>query len=384
MRRTLILLTLGALSISVGCDSKTSDSKPSRGNKTSKAPSGAAKTDAKADAATPDAAKPTAAAWDWKLPTGIATPPKVPEDNPMSAEKVALGHKLFMDKRLSADGSRSCYSCHQNHLGGADGRKTALGAKSKPLTRNTPTIWNVGLQPSLYWDGRAPTLEKQALGALKGGNMGLGDTLADKAEEIGAMPEYAAEFKKVFALADGAKIEPDHVAMALSAYERTLLCGDTAYDTQKLDEAQARGQRLFMGKGACVTCHGGQNFSIGSFHVTGIGIDVKDEKADVGRFKVTKDPAHKHAFKTPTLRNVANTAPYFHDGSAATLEDAVRTMAGGGNPQEGLTIDPLLIDRKLSDEEVKDITAFLGALSCPGKLEVIGDQTADGIAPPPA
>ena len=207
--------------------------------------------------------------------------------------------------------------------------------------------------------------------------MGLGDTLAAKAEEIGAMPEYAAEFARVFALADGAKIEPDHVAKALSAYERTLLCGDTAYDTQKLDEAQARGQKLFMGKGACVTCHGGPNFSIGSFHVTGIGIDVKDEKADVGRFKVTQD-----AVKTPTLRNVAKTAPYFHDGSAATLEDAVRTMAGGGNPQEGLTIDPLLIDRKLTDEEIKDLTAFLGALSCPGELEIIGDQTAEGIAPP--
>jgi cytochrome c peroxidase len=220
------------------------------------------------------------------------------------------------------------------------------------------------------------------LGALKGGNMGLGDTMADKAAEIGALPEYKDAFAKVFGLAADAKVEPDHVAKALSAYERTLLCGDTAYDKQELSEAQKRGQGLFMGKGACITCHNGANLSDGIFHVTGIGIDAKSDKADVGRFKVSQDAKHKHAFKTPTLRNVSKTGPYFHDGSAKTLEDAVKAMASGGNPQDGLTVDPLLLDRKLTDDEVKDIAAFLGALSCPGALEEIGDQTAEGIAPP--
>ncbi|MBV1862643.1 MAG: c-type cytochrome, partial [Nannocystaceae bacterium] len=334
------------------------------------------------ESATKDPAAQSAPAWAWKLPAGITDAPTVPADNPMTAEKVALGHKLFMDKRLSADGSRSCYSCHQNQHGAADGRKTALGAKGKALSRNSPTIWNVGLHKEFYWDGRAPSLEKQAIGALKGGNMGLGDTLADKAASVGALPEYKEAFAKIFTLDAGAKVDPEHVAKALSAYERTLLCGDTGYDKQELSAAQKRGQTLFMGKAGCMTCHNGANFSDGIYHVTGMGTDLKDEKADVGRFKVSQDEAQKYAFKTPTLRNVTKTGPYFHDGSTESLEDAVRLMASGGNPQNGLTLDPLLLDRKLSDEEVKDITAFLGATACPGELEVIGDQSADGIAPP--
>jgi len=393
MKRTLLAATLGSLAFTVACDGGDSkSSKPSKPRTTAKAPSGGkgeAKADTKAETkadAKAEAPKkeepPKAEAWAWTLPAGITDAPAVPEDNPMSKDKVALGHKLFMDKRLSADGSRSCYSCHQNHLGNADGRKTALGAKKKELTRNSPTIWNVGLHKEFYWDGRAPSLEKQAIGALKGGNMGLGDGLADKAAEIGALPEYKDAFTKVFGLAADAKVEADHVAKALSAYERTLLCGDTGYDKQELSEAQKRGQALFMGKAGCMTCHNGQNFSDGAYHVTGIGIDAKDEKADLGRFKVSQDEKQKFAFKTPTLRDVSKTGPYFHDGSTESLEDAIKLMSGGGKPQDGLTVDPLLLDRKLTDDEVKDIAAFLGALSCPGELEVIGDQTAEGIAAP--
>lgn len=376
MKRTFLVAMLGTLTFAAACDDGKSGT-PKDGKDTKAKPTAKAEPAAKADTK-----KPAADGWAWKLPAGLTDAPIVPTDNPMGAEKVALGHKLFMDKRLSADGSRSCYSCHQNQHGAADGRKTALGAKGKELSRNSPTIWNVGLHKEFYWDGRAPSLEKQALGALKGGNMGLGDTMADKAAEIGALPEYKDAFAKVFALAADAKIEPDHVAKALSAYERTLLCGDTGYDKQELSAAQKRGQTLFMGKAGCMTCHNGANFSDGIYHVTGIATDVKDEKADVGRFKVSQNEAQKYAFKTPTLRNVSKTGPYFHDGSTESLEDAVKLMAGGGNPQEGLTVDPLLLDRKLSDEEVKDIAAFLGATACPGELEVIGDQTADGIAPP--
>ena len=212
--------------------------------------------------------------------------------------------------------------------------------------------------------------------------MGLGEGLDAKAAELGSLPEYKEAFAKVFNLGADATVGPDHIAMALSAYERTLLCGDTAYDKQELSEAQKRGQMLFMGKAGCMTCHNGENFSDGVYHVTGIGIDVKDADADVGRSKVTSDDAHKFAFKTPTLRNVAATGPYFHDGSVETLEDAVKVMASGGNPQDGLSLDPNLLDRQLTDDEVADLTAFLGALNCPGELEVIGDQTVEGIAPP--
>ena len=155
MKRTLLVAMLGALSLACGGGAgESGPAKPSKPQVRSKAPSDR-KGDAKApDAKAPDAKAPDAKApeaqiandvWTWSLPAGITKAPEVPSDNPMSAEKVALGHQLFMDKRLSSDGSRSCYSCHQNHLGNADGRKTALGAENQELTRNSPTIWNVGL-----------------------------------------------------------------------------------------------------------------------------------------------------------------------------------------------------------------------------------------------
>ncbi len=325
--------------------------------------------------------------WDWKLPAGI-TPPVVPEDNPMSAEKVALGHQLFMDKRLSVDASRSCYSCHQNELGNADGRKLALGPGDKALTRNSPTIWNVGLHATgLYWDGRAATLEKQAIGAWKGGNMAVPeDQLAAKAGEIGALPEYAEQFAKVFGLKAGEAVSADHVAKALSAYERTLLCFDTAYDTNTMSEAALRGWDLFRGKASCSTCHAPGTFVDGLFHDVGFGHDAEGQPiadADRGRGKISEQAVDDFKFRTPTLRNVAKTAPYFHDGRAATLEEAVRYMAGGGNAKAP-ALDPGLRNTALSDDEIKDVVAFLEALSCGGTLEVIGDQTVAGIPETPA
>ncbi|MCY1012488.1 c-type cytochrome [Nannocystis pusilla] len=306
--------------------------------------------------------------------------PEVPADNPMSAAKVELGHKLFMDKRLSTDGTRSCYSCHQNELGNADGRAKALGPGDKELPRNTPTIWNVAYHTAYYWDGRSPTLEKQAIGAWKGGNMGVGeDKLAAKAAEIGALPEYKAEFARVFALKDGDPVLPEHVAKALSAYERTLLCGGTAWDKNSMNEAQQRGWELFRGKGACTTCHVGDNFSDDLYHNMGIGLSDAGEGTDKGRLDASKDPADTYKFRTPTLRNVTRTAPYFHDGSVADLRTAVKTMAGGPK-REGL--DPNYADRGLTDAEVDDLVAFLGALECPGSLATIGDQAVPGITGP--
>lgn len=326
-----------------------------------------------------DGATP-AAAWSWKLPRGINVPPVVPEDNPMSTDKVELGHQLFMDKRLSVDGTRSCYSCHQNELGNADGRPKALGPGGKNLPRNTPTIWNVGLSAALYWDGRSADLEAQGLAALKGGNMGLGDGLEAKAAEIGALPEYKDAFAKAFGIAGDAKVTADHVAKALSAYQRTLLCGDTKHDQAQLDAAAERGWQLFIGKASCVTCHAGDNFSDGLFHITGNGAgDPAAEGADLGRGKITGNAAENFAFRTPTLRNVARTAPYFHDGSVATLEEAVKIMSAGGLRDKGVTIDEKLVDRQLTDAEQADIVAFLRALDCPGTLEVIGDQKVEGI-----
>ena len=313
---------------------------------------------------------------------GLKGPPAIPADNPMSKEKVSLGHKLFMDKRLSFDGSRSCYSCHQNQLGNADGRPKALGAGDKPLSRNTPTIWNVAYHKALYWDGRAPSLEKQALGAWKGGNMGVGaDNLDAKAAEIGDLPEYRKDFESIFAVKEGEKVKPDHVAMALSAYERTLVCGNTAWDKGTASDAAKRGFEVFSGKGQCAACHYGELYADGNYHQIGIGFDAEGKVVgaeDMGRAKPSKDETMKYKFRTPTLRNVSKTAPYFHDGSVASLEQAVKYMAGGGNPKAPGN-DPLLQDRKLTDAEVKDVVAFLESLACTGELEVIGDQAVPGI-----
>jgi len=313
----------------------------------------------------------------WELPRGLKAP-EVPADNPMTAAKVELGHALFFDKRLSVDGTRSCYSCHQNELGNADGRVKALGPGDKLLARNTPTIWNVAYHAELYWDGRSKGLEKQMLGAWKGGNMGVGEAnLAAKASEIGALPEYADKFKAVFG--DGA-VTPERVAQAVSAYERTLLCGATPWDTSSMSPEATRGWELFRGKAACATCHSGDNFADGLAHRVGVGVPETLEGGDLGRFDASKVEADKYKFRTPTLRNVSRTAPYFHDGSVADLRVAVKQMAAGGN-RKIKDIDSNLLDRALTDAEIDDVVAFLKALDCPGQLEVIGDQTVAGITP---
>jgi cytochrome c peroxidase len=383
-RARVLLISLTGSSLLLACPSGDAGGKAA--NNGAKAP---AKTtpDQAGDKGTPDKATDKAepigapdrpaAEWSWTLPKGQSEPPTVPADNPMTAVKVALGHQLFMDKRLSVDGSRSCYSCHQNHLGGADGRALALGPGDKPLTRNTPTIWNVAYhQTGLYWDGRAATLEKQMLGAWKGGNMGVGDDLGPKTKEIASLPEYAPEFMAVFGLADAGAVTPEHIAMAISAYERTLLCGDTAFDKGEMSEAAQRGWELFRGKGSCTTCHAGDNFVDGAFHNVGRSHDADGkllENADVGRGKPSESEAENYKFRTPTLRNVSKTAPYFHDGSVADLTEAVRYMAAGGNGKAP-GIDQNLRNTALTDAEIGDIVAFLGALDCPGSLVVLGNE----------
>jgi cytochrome c peroxidase len=274
-------------------------------------------------------------AYAWVLPRGLKAP-EVPADNPMTAAKVKLGHALFFDKRLSVDGSRSCYSCHQNELGNADGRARALGPGDKLLARNTPTIWNVAYHAESYWDGRAKGLEKQMLGAWKGGNMGVGEPgLAAKATEIGGLPEYKEQFAAVFG---AVPVTPELVARAVSAYERTLLCGATPWDTSTMGPEAQRGWELFRGKAACATCHSGDNFADGLYHKTGVGVPESGEGGDLGRFDASKADADKYKFRTPTLRNVSKTAPYFHDGSEPDLRAAVKTMAAAGTARSRTSI----------------------------------------------
>ena len=311
--------------------------------------------------------------------------PKLPAlqlpDDAKRADKIALGHSLFFDTRMSVDGSRACYSCHQNEDGTGGHDPIAIGAADKKLTRHAPAMWNVAYFKNVFYDdGRSPTLEAQAIAAWGGGNLGVGtesEKLAAKATELAKIPGYAKLFEAAF---PGAPITPELFAQALSEYERTLLCSDTAYDKfaagdkTALSEQQQRGLDVFEGKGQCVTCHSPPMFSTamgvdgGFFANVGIGTyGVAEADVDIGRMKVTKAATDWAAFKPPTLRNIGKTAPYFHNGSVTSLDEAVTVMSTGGINNKNKST--LLADRNLSKAEHDDLVAFLHGLDCPGKLE---------------
>ena len=310
-------------------------------------------------------------------PPEVFGPVRAPAKNPTTPAKVALGKKLFFEPALSVDGTRSCYSCHQNEDGTGGHDPLAIGAQNAQQSRHAPTLWNVGYLPHLYWDGRAESLEAQASAAWAGSNMGVGrENLPAKANEIGARPEYKPLFDAAF---PGYGATAETVVQAISAYERTLFCADTAFDrysagdSQALNADQKAGMELFIGKAACHGCHTPPFFSdaylveAGSYHNVGEGIEGKDPGAvDVGRQKLTNSPSDWAAFKTPSLRNITRSAPYGHDGARSKLEDQVRYMAKGGYKNPNL--DSKMMDKQLSDGEISQLIAFLGALECPGKL----------------
>jgi len=310
--------------------------------------------------------EPAAPAVAQETPSIPAPPPgfepmPAPEDNPMTPAKVALGRKLFFDKRLSGDGLRSCYSCHVCDFGLTDGQPTATGAFGRKLTRSSPTLWNVGYHTELYWDGRSPSLEEQALAAWQGGNMGA------KPDEVVAMLNGITGYHDQFVEVFGTVATPDNVVMAIAAYERTLFCGTTPFDrfgqgeTGALSESAQRGWAVWREKAGCGSCHAGNLFTDQRYHNVGIGMDKAEP--DPGRMKVTQDEADMGAFKTPTLRDIAKSAPYFHDGSVATLEEAVDLMLGGGLPNPHLDAEDLgKVSR--SPDEKRDLVEFLRSLSC--------------------
>jgi cytochrome c peroxidase len=288
-------------------------------------------------------------------------PMHVPADNPITLEKAQLGRQLYYDYRLSGDGSRSCYHCHVVEHGLTDGLATAMGAHGKPLTRSAPTMWNVGYLAELYWDGRATSLEAQAKAAWTGANMGATNPDSVLAV-INAIPGYAKAFQAVF----GEPANQVNVPKALATFMRTIISDSTPWDRwQKGDETAVsegvkRGYAVFK-KSGCDGCHSGVLFTDQQYHNAGIGMDK--DPYDVGRFKVSGEEQHHGAFKTPTLRDIAKSAPYFHDGSAPNLIDAVKTVAGGGRPNPYL--DALLEPKTLTDQELADLLEFFGSLSQP-------------------
>ena len=298
------------------------------------------------------------------LPAGLAgyEAMPIPADNPMTPEKIALGRQLFFDERLSIDGSRSCYSCHVCEHGLTDGLPKAIGAENKPLTRNSPTLWNIGYHKEFYWDGRSDSLEKQAMAAWKGANMGVGERTGEIVAKINALQDYKSQFQRVFQ----SDATPENMMMAIAAFERTIIGGNTAWDRWRagdqsaMSESAIRGWNIFQAI-KCNNCHDGILFTDQQYHNIGIGMDQPEP--DPGRFKVTNKPDDTGAFKTPTLRDIAKSAPYFHDGSAKTLEEAVDIMLAGGKDNPHLDKKNLQPHSRLQPDQREALLDFLRALT---------------------
>jgi cytochrome c peroxidase len=286
----------------------------------------------------------------------------IPPDNPLTPGKIELGKQLYFDQRLSADGTVACATCHAPDKGFSDGRPTSTGIKGQVGGRNAPVSINRLFSQAQFWDGRAASLEAQALGPVAN-PIEMGNTLDAMVASLAKIQEYQAQFHKVF----GTAVTKEGVARAIAAFERTLVCGNSAFDkfvagdTAALSASAQRGLTLFRGKGRCVSCHTGFNFTDEGYHNLGVG--MAKPSPDLGRYAVTKKNEDEGAFKTPTLRNVAASAPYFHDGSATTLDAVVEIYNTGGTPNPYLSkkIKPL----GLSVQEQADLVAFMNALSCP-------------------
>ncbi len=306
---------------------------------------------------------PTIAYAQWEaLPESAPAP----ADNPTTPEKVELGKMLFFDPRLSSNGTVSCFSCHNVMEGGDDHRPTSIGVHGQAGGRNSPTVWNAAFLSAQFWDGRAATLEDQAKGPpanpIEMGMSSLDATL----ERIIKIPGYKVFFDRAFE--DDGDITMDNAAKAIAAYERTLITPNSPYDhyvkgdENALSEQQVRGMEAFASTG-CSACHSEPNFAgpnlpvgQGFFQKFPVYTDntyVSSYRLmeDIGRMQVTGAEADKNLWRVQTLRNLVYTAPYMHNGSVKSLEDAVRVMA------------KTQLNKDLEDQTVADITAFLESLT---------------------
>jgi cytochrome c peroxidase len=303
-------------------------------------------------------------AADPKVPLGLP-PFEWPANNPYSLEKVELGRLLYYDKRLSADESVACASCHSPQFAFTDGSAVSTGIKQQKGGRSAPTVINRAYSLAQFWDGRAGSLEEQAKGPMAN-PIEMGNTHAGIVSKLKAIPGYRPLFAKAFG-SEG--IDIDRAAMAIASFERTVLSGNAPYDKYKklrnpkaMSPDQLRGMSVFFDKAKCDKCHEGANFTLNAFANLGVGSDKP--QPDVGRFAVTKNPRDWGAFKTPTLREIEHTAPYMHDGSLKTLEEVVDFYNKGGIKNRNL--DENIKELKLTDAEKKDLVAFMKALSGEG------------------
>jgi cytochrome c peroxidase len=310
-------------------------------------------------------------------------PSYVPADDPLTPAKVELGRQLYFDKRLSRDDTISCATCHDPAKGWTDNAAVSTGIDGQTGGRSAPTVVNRVLGKTQFWDGRAATLEEQALGPIAN-PIEMGFTVEEAVERLKGVEGYRLQFEAVF----GGEVSADGIARAIAAFERTIVAGANKNDhyeralpffdwepeedeepeflaevdrildlerEHRMSAAAERGRELFFDKAKCSACHSGQDFSDELFHNIGVGMDA--EEPDLGRFVVTGDEKDKGAFKTPSLRNIAHTAPYMHDGSQATLMEVVVHYDQGGlkNPWLSDKVFPL----ELTEAERQDLVRFL-------------------------
>lgn len=291
----------------------------------------------------------------------------VPEDNPLTEEKVALGRRLFFDPLLSKDRTVSCATCHDPAHGFASAAPRAVGIRGQLGPRNSPTVLNRAVGKSQFWDGRAGSLEIQSLQPIEN-PLEMNHKLPAVLDALRRAPEYAAAFESAFGDSDAEQdpITAENLGKALASFQRTLLLDESpvdafqAGDYSALTKTERQGLWIFESRGGCWQCHRGPNYSDEQFHNLGIGYGERNR--DVGRAAVTKRIQDTGKFKTPTLRGVAQTAPYMHDGRLKTLEDVVEFYNAGGDPADP-QIDPRIRPLGLADEEIEQLVAFLRALS---------------------
>jgi len=316
-----------------------------------------------------------------KIPKPLGLPPvPIPEDNPPTEETVDLGHRLFFEKRFSRDGTKSCASCHDPKTGFSDSRRVSLGVNDAEGRRQSMTVLNAAYNPFQFWDGRVFTLEQQA--ALPVGDPSeLAHSLVGVERKLMADPAYVALFEKAWG---PGRITYEMVAKSIASYERTLVSGNSPFDRYyygrdktAMNESAIRGLALYLNpslKAAnCVSCHRidaeYSTFVEPRFHNTGVALDPKTGAIkDIGRFAISGGQRQTGAFKTPTLRNIALTAPYMHDGSMKTLEDVIEFYFQGGRPNAHISADmpvPGLPDIPKAQQEQakKDLVEFMKALT---------------------
>lgn len=291
------------------------------------------------------------------LPTSVP----IPATNLNYKAKVDLGKQLYFDGRLSKNNAISCAFCHNPFTGFADPRQTSIGVGGGVGGRQAPSVYNTGFIPLQFWDGRAGSLEEQAIGPIVN-PVEMAETHENVVKKLGKIKGYQQQFRAVF----GTDVNLQGIAEAIAAYERTVVSTNSAFDkyvlgdTKAMDEAAIRGMSLFKGKARCILCHNGPNFTDNQFHNLGVP-QAGPMKEDLGRFYVTRQEQDKGAFKTQTLRSITETAPYMHDGIFKTLEEVVDFLDQGGGQNPNLS--PMVKSLGLSKDEKTDLIAFLKALT---------------------